>query len=62
MSELFNQTTASTADVNKRLAFGEPSQVGCDNILISNFLTQVKNYLIASGNCNKITTYTLYRV
>ena len=58
MSELFNQTPKTTADVNKRLAFGEPSQTGAFNILISNFLTQIKNYLLGTGNALKITTYT----
>ena len=57
MSELFNQTTASTADVNKRLAFGEPSQTGAFNILISNFFTQIKNYLLGTGNANTITSH-----
>lgn len=58
MPELFNQTPETTADVNKRLAFGEPSQTGAFNILISNFFIQIKKYLLGTGNANKITSYT----
>ena len=52
MAELFNQTLASL-DVTKRLAFGQPSQIGCDNILISKFIEALQDL----GVMNKITSH-----
>lgn len=52
MSELFNQTLAAL-DVTKRLAFGQPSQLGCDNILISAFITALQDL----GLLNKVTSH-----
>jgi len=51
MNELFNQPLSSL-DVTKRLAFGQPSQLGCDNILISEFITELQNL----GLCNIIVS------
>jgi hypothetical protein len=42
--ELHNQPLATTLTLAKRFSFGQPSQVGCDNILISDALNQIRGY------------------
>ena len=41
MSELHNQTPITTLPLTNRIASGVPSQTGCDNITVENFIIQV---------------------
>jgi hypothetical protein len=48
--QLFNQTLKVTYGTTDRIAVGIPGQEGCDNILMSDFVSQLRNEGVIGGS------------
>lgn len=48
--KLFEQPLKSTVELTDRLPVGVPGQEGCDNVLMSDFIDQLKNTGVVGGS------------